>query len=112
MYIEALRCRRCGTGVQGRLALPLLARLPGEYAAFTVELLLANGSLSGVQKSLECSYPKARRLLNETMEALRREIAADIQEKEDILQALEAGEIDGPEAVRLIRGFEGETKHD
>lgn len=107
MFIESFRCWRCGTSVNGRIALPLLLRLPSEHLEFAEKFLLANGSLSEVQKTLDCSYPKVRRLLDETMASIRREAKAAIREKEEILKALETDRIEGKEALRLIRGLIG-----
>ncbi len=105
MRIESLSCWRCGTSVTGRLSLPLLARLPGEYQQFIERFLLANGSLSQVQKDMGCSYPKVRRLLNETMVRMKAELEAAVREKEEILGALESDEMTGSEAARLLRGL-------
>jgi len=105
MFIESLLCWRCGTSVQGRISIPLLARLPKEQIEFAEKYLLANGSLSDVQKKLDCSYPKVRRLLDETMDSIKQEIRADLREKEDLLRALEKDELESKEALMLIRGL-------
>ena len=107
MVVERLSCWRCGTEVTGRLGVPLLARLPAELADFVRELLLANGSLSATQERMGCSYPKVRRLLDDVMATLRKEIEADLVAKEDVLGALEAGRLEAAEAVKLIRGLAG-----
>src|SRR5436190_24375787 len=99
--IEVLRCWRCDTTVTGRFAIPALARLPEAQARFVERFLLANGSLSKVQEEMGCSYPKARRLLDESMSALQAEIRGEMREKQAILDALEAQRLDGREAVRL-----------
>ena len=107
MRIESLHCWRCGTTVSGRLAIPILATLPDEQARFVERFLTANGSLSQVQKDMQCSYPKVRRLMNETMSTLRAELQAAMREKEEILQALEQERLDGKEAVQLLRSLVG-----
>tara|TARA_R110002096_G_scaffold8823_14_gene35932 strand:- start:5659 stop:6069 length:411 start_codon:yes stop_codon:yes gene_type:complete len=109
MRIETMRCWRCGTTVTGQLSIPLVARLPEEQARFVDVFLLGNGSLSQVQKDLACSYPKARRLLDDTIATLRSEIAAAQLEKEAILDALEKGDLDGKEAVQLVRSLVGDS---
>lgn len=107
MLIEVLGCWHCGTTVNGRIAIPIVARLPREQSEFVEKFLLANGSLSKVQDIMGCSYPKVRRLLNNTMASIKEEINADLREKETILQALESDQLDGQEAIRLIRGLTG-----
>lgn len=102
-----MRCWRCGTTVTGQLSIPLVARLPEEQARFVDVFLLGNGSLSQVQKDLACSYPKARRLLDDTIATLRAEIESARREKEEILDALEKGDLDGKEAVQLVRSLVG-----
>lgn len=107
MRIESLSCWRCGTTVSGQISIPLVARLPDEQSQFVDTFLLGNGSLSNVQKELGYSYPKARRLLDDTIKTLRSEIEAARREKEEILDALEQGDIDGKRAVQLVRNLVG-----
>ncbi|MFT7485652.1 MAG: hypothetical protein ACI9F9_001502 [Candidatus Paceibacteria bacterium] len=107
MRIESMRCWRCGTTVNGQLAIPLVARLPEDQARFVDVFLLGNGSLSAVQKEIDCSYPKARRLLDDTIATLRAEIESARLEKEEILDALERGDLEGKEAVQLVRSLIG-----
>lgn len=102
MRVEKLHCWQCGTSVSGHLAVPVLARLPSEAAEFVHRFVLANGSLSAVQKQIGCSYPKVRRLLNDAMAALRTELEVDQREKQSILEALEDRSIDGKDAAKLI----------
>ena len=105
MRVETLSCWRCGTTVTGQLAIPLLARLPREQSDFVIRFLTANGSLTGVQETMHCSYPKVRRLLNQTMEVLREELDRVVQEKEEILASLEESRLDGPLAAQLLRNL-------
>ncbi len=107
MRIESMRCWRCGTTIKGQIAIPIVARLPEDQATFVDVFLLGNGSLSQVQKDLGCSYPKARRLLDDTISTLRAELEAAKREKEEILDALERGDLDGKEAVQLVRSLIG-----
>jgi hypothetical protein len=107
MRIEKLVCWRCGTSVTGRIAIPLLATLPEEQARFVERFLAANGSLTQLQKEMGCSYPKVRRLMNETMAALRAEFEAAAREKEEILLALEDERLGGKEAAHLLRNLTG-----
>ena len=112
MRIETLACWHCGTRVSGQLSIPLLARLSVEQMEFVERFLLANGSLSSVQKELDCSYPKVRRLLNETMDRLRSEMEAALREKEQILRAVEEKKLEGPEALQLLRSLLGGERDD
>ena len=107
MRIESLGCWRCGTCVTGQIGIPLLARLPREQADFVVRFLTANGSLSGVQTEMGCSYPKVRRLLNLTMDTLRAELERSLREKEEILEAIDEQTLDGAQAAQLLRGLVG-----
>ena len=107
MRIEKLVCWRCGTEVQGQLTISVLARLPEDLARFVETFLASNGSLSEVQSRIGCSYPKARRLMNETMATLRTEFDAAVREKEEILQALECEALGPREAARLLNSLAG-----
>ncbi|MCA8973462.1 MAG: DUF2089 family protein [Planctomycetes bacterium] len=101
------RCWRCGTTVSGQLSIPLVARLPEEQARFVDAFLLGSGSLTQTQKALSCSYPKVRRLLDDSIATLRAEIEAAHREKEEILDALEGGSITGSQAVQLVQSLLG-----
>jgi hypothetical protein len=105
MRIETMSCWRCGTKVSGQIAIPLVATLPEEQAKFVESFLLGNGSLSQVQKVMGCSYPKVRRLLDDTIATLREEFEAAKREKDDILKALEKGDVDAQTAVHLMRSL-------
>ena len=61
---------------------------------------------------LECSHPKVRRLLNESMAALREQLKAKIREREEILEALEDERLEGGEAMQLLRSLAGGGKRD
>ena len=110
MRIESLHCWRCGTSISGRIPIPVLALLPPDLADFVEKFVLSNGSLAKVQQVLGCSYPKVRRLLNESMAALREELRAEIREKEEILEALESERLEGPEAMQLLRSLAGGSR--
>jgi hypothetical protein len=107
MRIERLHCWRCGTSVTGRIPIPILALLPPEQAHFVETFVQSNGSLTKVQEVLGCSYPKVRRLLNESMASLKAELEADVREKEEILAALEGDRLEGTEAMQLLRSLAG-----
>lgn len=110
MRIESLHCWRCGTSISGRIPIPALALLPPDHADFVEKFVLSNGSLTKVQQVLGCSYPKVRRLLNESMAALREELRSEIREKEEILEALESERLEGPEAMQLLRSLAGGSR--
>lgn len=110
MVIARLHCSACETEVSGKLPVPIVARLPEELAEFVLEFLLAGGSLTATQERLDCSYPKVRRLLDQTMETLRAELDADVRAKDDVLRALENGALKPAEAIRRIRSLAGREK--
>ena len=62
-----------------------------------------------MQKELGFSYPKARRLLDDTIKALRAEFDAAKREKEQILDALEGGDLEGKQAIQLVRSLIGDS---
>ena len=100
--------KHVSTTITGQLSIPIVARLPEEQARFVDVFLLGNGSLSQAQKDLGCSHPRARRLLNDTIATIRREFAAARKEKDEILDALEQGDLDGKQAVQLVRSLIGQ----
>ncbi len=110
MYVTRLRCRTCGTAVEGAFSLPRLARLSREDQKFVEIFLRAEGKLNRVQEILNISYPTARARLHKVIRALGYEAEPaptarlTPEERQAILRDLAAGHISVDDALARLEG--------
>jgi hypothetical protein len=112
MIATELACRHCDTKIQGRFFTGPFAGLTVEQLDF-VEMFVRNeGKITRLQVEMDLSYPTIRNRLHEVIRALGYEPGGDdgVQLSEDerrqILEDLEKGEIDYNEAMRLLKESE------
>lgn len=63
-------CDNCGTQVDGKYQLPLLASLSNEHQNFIIEFVMNSGSLKSMAKDMNLSYPSVRNRLDEIINLL------------------------------------------
>jgi hypothetical protein len=107
LAIAELRCRGCGTSLRGEFALSrcVFCALPPEQLKFLELFLRCRGNLRDVERSLGLSYPTIRARLDTLLSALGlapAEAAQPIDQRREILEALDAGRISPEEAIREI----------
>ena len=68
LVIRRIACAKCDTEIEGRLKLPILARLPDEDQEFILDFVKASGSLKEMARILNLSYPTVRNRLNDIIE--------------------------------------------
>lgn len=112
MIATELACRHCDTKIQGRFFTGPFAGLSVEQLDF-IEMFVRNeGKITRLQAEMDLSYPTIRNRLHEVIRALGYEPGGDdgVQLSEDerrqILEDLEKGEIDYNEAMRLLKESE------
>jgi len=103
MEIERLRCSSCHIAIEGKIAIPRLARLSAEQREFIELFVRSSGSLKAVAAKLSISYPTVRNRLDKVIAAIEAEEKAERDARRDILSAIEGGRISVDEAVRLLR---------
>ena len=103
LEIERLRCGSCDVAIEGKISVPRLARLSGEHREFIELFVRSSGSLKAVAEKLGISYPTVRNRLNKVIEALNHEEENDQDERRQILDALEGGDITVDEAVQRLK---------
>lgn len=111
LQVVELACPACATHLRGRFGLPPLARLSGETQEFVQVFLTCRGNIREVEKVLGVSYPTVRNRLEATIEALGRATdlpASPDSRRQDILAALERGELSASEAIARLE----ELNHD
>lgn len=103
MEIARLSCKGCGVAVEGKIAIPRLARLSAEDREFVELFVRSSGSLKAVAAHLQISYPTVRSRLDRVIAALERASSEERDSRRDILDALEAGKVTVDDAIQRLR---------
>jgi len=108
LMISKLSCRHCDTRIEGEFQPCKFCRLPGEQLEFIEVFIRCRGNIRDVEKELGISYPTVRSRLDSVIQALgypveKPDAAVAENRRQEILDALEQGEIDSKEAARLLR---------
>lgn len=109
--VTAISCDACGTRIEGHFQLCRFCSLTAEQKSFIETFVKCRGNIKDVEKELGISYPTVRNRLEDAANALgynsdpeygKSKSEASDQRKE-ILDQLENGEITVEEAVDLLR---------
>ena len=100
MTISILTCSHCQTRIEGSFTYCRFCKLPAEQQEFVEIFLKCRGNIKDVVKEMGISYPTVRNRLDGVIQALG--YIAQFQ-KQEILGALEKGEISTQEAARKIK---------
>lgn len=115
MKISKLTCTHCPTKIEGEFSSCRFCRLPAEQLTFIEAFIKCRGNIKEVEKELGISYPTVRSRLDSVIEELGYRIDRDkekvdpqeeSQRRQEILEALDRGEITPQEATRLMRKIE------
>lgn len=113
--MERVRCRSCGTAVEGRFSLDWIARLSPEQLGFARVFLECRGKIKDVEQALGLSYPTVVARLDEVVTAIQsappphppppptRGPGPSADARRRILDDLASGAIDADEAARRLR---------
>ena len=109
MLATRLRCRACDSALEGRFFTGPFSSLTNEQLEF-VELFIRNeGKLTRMEDELSLSYPTIRNRLHDVIRALGYEPGEEPigdDDRRQILEDLEQGNIDYTEAMRLLKESE------
>lgn len=116
MKISKLACTYCPTKIEGEFSSCKFCRLPAEQLIFMEAFIKCRGNIKEVEKELGISYPTVRSRLDSVIEALgygvdkervpeseKENSQAESLRRQEILEALERGEITAQEATRQMR---------
>jgi hypothetical protein len=106
LQITHLACPGCNIRFEGKFELPKLLLLAPEDLLFVEQFLLASGSLKEMAHQLEISYPTVRNRLNHIIEKVQAMRSGPNLSRNDILTALESGQISALEAAKKLRETE------
>lgn len=111
LAVSRLTCTRCSTTIEGEFVPCKFCRLPAEQMEFVEAFIKCRGNIKEVEKELGISYPTVRSRLDGVIEALgysvrKEDGQEEASRRQNILEALERGEITAPEAARMLRKAE------
>jgi len=108
MHIEKLRCRSCGSGIEGNFRLNTFANLDSDEQDFIFNYILQNGSLKDLATEYNVSYPTVRTKLDKIIDKLKVSISQNKgrkSKKEKILELAENDVISIEAAEQIIRSI-------
>ena len=118
LVVTRLECPQCATIIEGRFAMGRLGRLTPEQLAFVEVFIRCEGKLKHVGDELALSYPSVRARLDEVIRAMGYEVMRDYdedlpdglseEERREILEALERGDVSTEEALARLQGNDTE----
>ena len=112
--VTRLRCRSCGTTLEGDFSVGRFARLDRDQLALLESFLRARGNLREMERELGISYPTVRSRVEALVRSLGFGPRSDDgaapagepgQTREDILDRLARREISAEEAAQAIRSL-------
>ena len=99
-----LKCVSCDVMLEGKLPASRLALLSPDQQQFVEVFLVMRGNIKEVEKELGISYPTVRKKLDEVIQALGHIPKEERMKREEILDAIDRGEISAREGIALLKG--------
>lgn len=110
LHVTKLECAHCTTTIENNFSLSKFAALSEEQMHFVEVFLVSRGNIKEVEKKLGISYPTVRGKLNEIITLLGyAEEKEPKQDKSEIINLLEAGEITAEAAIEQLKNREEGT---
>ena len=105
LTVVRLKCDACDTVIENNFRLGKFDYLSDEELYFTETFIRCRGNIKEVEKELGISYPTVRSKLDAVIKKLGYETEPDEQaaKKEEILKALENGEITAEQAIAQLK---------
>jgi hypothetical protein len=107
MNVTRLHCDSCDSTLEGRFDTCRFCQLSPEQQVFVAVFLRGRGNIKEVERALGISYPTVRSRLDGILDALgyQAELDAgdDIQQRREVLDALDRGELTADEAARVLK---------
>lgn len=105
LTVARLKCDSCDTIIENTFRLSKFDYLSEEEQYFTETFIHCRGNIKEVEKELGISYPTVRSKLDTVIKKLGYDTVNDEQsaKKEEILKALENGEITAEQAIAQLK---------
>ena len=113
LTVTRIYCRDCDTTYEGRFSSGPFSNLTQEQVNFIITFVRCEGKITRMEDEIGLSYPTIRNRLHEVIRSLGFEPGGgdepgglSDQERQAILEDLDAGKISADEAMRLLREAE------
>ena len=105
LTVSKLKCGACDTVIENEFKLSKFDYLSDEELHFTEVFIHCRGNIKEVEKELRISYPTVRAKLDGVIKKLGYDTEPDMQtaKREEILKALENGEITVEQAIAQLK---------
>jgi hypothetical protein len=100
--IEKVRLIESDVAIEGSFELPALARLTAEDQIFVMAFVRAEGSIKEMERIFGVSYPTIKNRLSRIAAQLQFVEILPASGKQDVIAALERGEITAQEAIERL----------
>jgi hypothetical protein len=103
--VERVRLTAKDVAIEGRWAIPELARLSGEDQVFVAAFLRSHGSIKEMEQVFGVSYPTIKGRLNRIAAALEFVETDPKPTRAEVLDRLKRGEISPQDAIRELEAL-------
>lgn len=103
--VERVRLIDEDIAVDGRFALPQLARLSTEDQVFVTAFVCSHGSIKEMERIFGVSYPTIKGRLNRIAQSLDFVEVNPLPSRSEILRSLQRGELTAEEAIREMEAL-------
>lgn len=110
IIVSRVHCRECDVTIDGRFSSRTFSQLTPEQMDFVETFVRLEGKITHMEKEMGLSYPTIRNRLHEVIRALgyepggvESEAALSDEDRQQILNDLDAGNISYEEAIDLLQ---------
>ena len=102
IVIERVRLVDSDIAIEGSFSLPPLVNLSAEDQVFVIAFIRSDGSIKDMEKMFDISYPTVKNRINRIAKQLEFVEITRITPQEEVIDALEQGDINADEAIRRL----------
>jgi hypothetical protein len=102
VMVERVRLVDTDIAIEGSFSLPPLANLSAEDQVFVMAFMRCSGSIKDMEELFGISYPTVKNRLNRIAKQFEFISIENISPQEDVIDALEHGDISTDEAIRRL----------
>jgi hypothetical protein len=110
IIVTRISCRDCNTTIEGSFSSRTFSQLTPEQMDFVEMFVRLEGKIKHMEKEMDASYPTIRKKLHDVIRALGYEPGGEEEvsllseeERQQILNDLDAGKISYEEAMKLLQ---------
>lgn len=100
--VERIRIPETGIAIEGSFELPMLARLSEDDQVFVMAFIKAEGVIKEMERIFGVSYPTIKNRMARIADQLQFVEDIPMSQQQDVVDALERGEITADEAIRRL----------